>query len=162
MDSNLSSRQNLISTYNKRPKLLQDILKIIYVDAVLYPTTYACLRLNNITYALSGIKKPLLIESSAELLNPCTGFNMTMENLRDMIYYLVKEGRFSMSDLERTDWFFANVLYEKLYDEIDKRRKQQEEDNKRQEQEMANYQQMQDYQSRMMSNINQYMPSGLN
>lgn len=85
-----------------------------------------------------------------------------MENLRDMIYYLVKEGRFSMSDLERTDWFFANVLYEKLYDEIDKRRKQQEEDNKRQEQEMANYQQMQDYQSRMMSNINQYMPSGLN
>ena len=37
--------------------------------------------------------------------------------------------------------------------------KQQEEENKRQEQEMANYQQMHDYQSRMMGNMSQGMPS---
>lgn len=103
-----------------------------------------------------------MINSAAELINPCKGFNHTFEQLINMIYYLVKEGHFSMSDLERTDWYFANLLYETLYDEIEKRRKYEEEQNKQHELEMSNYQQMQNYQSQMMNNINQYMPTGFN
>ena len=76
-----------------------------------------------------------------------------------MIYYLVKEGHFSMGDLLRVDWFYADLFYDKLYDEIEKKRKHEEEENKRQEQEMSNYQQMQDYQSKMMESMNHYMPS---
>lgn len=87
------------------------------------------------------------------------GFNHTFEHLLNMIYYLVKEGHFTMIDLEHTDWYFANLLFEKLYDEIEQKRKHDEEQNKQQEQEMARYQQMQDYQSRMMESMNNYMPS---
>lgn len=65
-----------------------------------------------------------------------------------------------MMDLEHTDWYFASLLYDTLYDEIDKRRKHEEEENKRREQEMSTYQQMQDYQSKMMDNMNSFqMPS---
>ena len=64
-----------------------------------------------------------------------------------------------MADLEHCDWFFVDLLYEMLKDEVEKKNKQQEEDNKKHEQEMANYQQMQDYQSRMMGNMSQGMPS---
>ena len=76
-----------------------------------------------------------------------------------MIYYLVKEGHFTMIDLEHTDWYFAYLLFDTLYDEIEKRRKHEEEQNKQQEQEMAKYQQMQDYQNKMMDSMNNYMPS---
>lgn len=84
---------------------------------------------------------------------------MTYEQLLNIIYYLVKEGHFSMSDLLKTDYEFVMFLYDKLEDEFNKKRKQQEEENKKHEQEMANYQQMQDYQSKMMGNMNQFMPS---
>lgn len=67
-----------------------------------------------------------------------------------------------MMDLEHTDWYFANLLYETLYDEIEKKRKHEEEENRKQEQEMAKYQNIQDYQSRMMENMNNYMPSTFN
>ena len=134
-------------------------LKNIYEEVELFPTTYKCLKANNISYATFGIKKPLLIECSAELLNPCTGFNLTFDTLINMIYYLVKEGHFTMIDLEHTDFFFANMLYETLYEEVKKKQKQQEEENKRQEQEMAGYQQMQEYQSKMMDNMSSFMPS---
>ena len=86
---------------------------------------------------------------------------MTFEHLRDMIYYLVKEGHFTMMDLEHTDFFFADILYEKLYEDFEKQKKQQEEENKEREREMSNYQQMQDYQSKMMSSLNNYIPSGM-
>ena len=128
---------------------------------MLCPTTYGCLSYNNITFRTNGIKKSL-IDCSAEVLNPCTGFNLTHETILNMIYYLVKEGHFGMSDLLRIDWFYANLFYEKLYDEIEKKRKHDEEDNKRQEQEMANYQQMQDYQYKMMNTMGagmQQMPT---
>lgn len=75
-----------------------------------------------------------------------------------MYYYLVKEGHFSIMDLNNTDWFFANLLYEKFADEVEKRNKQQEEENRRQEQEMANYQNMQNFQSKMMDSISHYNP----
>ena len=130
----------------------------MYVEYALCPVTYACLKQNNITYDTIGIKKTL-INSAAELLNPCTGFNHTFEQLLNMIYYLVKEGHFTMMDLEHTDWYFANLLFETLYDEIEKKRKHEEEQNKKQEQEMMNYQQMQDYQSKMMDSMSNYMPS---
>ena len=66
-----------------------------------------------------------------------------------------------MSDLERSDWYFVNLLYDTLREEIEQEAKRREEENRRQEQEMANYQQMQDYQSKMMDNMNynQNMPS---
>lgn len=158
MDSNLYSKQNSISTYNKPTYSVNELLKKIYIDCALYPTTYAYLSSNNITFNTTGIKKTL-INSSAELINPCMGFNHTFEHLLNMIYYLVKEGHFTMIDLEHTDWYFANLLFEKLYDEIEQKRKHDEEQNKQQEQEMARYQQMQDYQSRMMESMNNYMPN---
>lgn len=133
----------------------------MYVEYALCPVTYAFLKLNNITFESSGIKKTL-INSVAEVINPCIGFNHTFEQLINMIYYLVKEGHFTMIDIEHTDWYFANLLFETLYDEVEKRRKHEEEQNKKQEQEMANYQQMQDYQSKMMDSMSHYMPSMLN
>ena len=75
-----------------------------------------------------------------------------------MYYYLGKEAHFSISDLDKCDWFFAHNLYEMFAEEVEKKNKQQEEENKRQEQEMANYQQMQDYQSKMMNNMGASMP----
>lgn len=153
---------NSRSTFNdptQREITLSECFEKIYVDCALYPTTYACLSSNNITFRTNGIKKTLL-GCSAEVLNPCTGFNLTHDTLLNMIYYLVKEGHFTMTDLIHTDWFYADLFYEKLYDEIEKKRKHDEEENKRQEQEMSNYQQMQDYQSKMMENMSHYMPSG--
>lgn len=146
-------------TYNnKLEKSYVEILYDIFEKYAICPTTYAFLKLNNISFSGCSIKKTL-IGCSAEVLNPCTGFNFTRERLLNIIYYLVKEGHFSMADLEHCDWFFVDLLYEMLQDEFEKKNKQQEEENKRQEQEMANYQQMQDYQSRMMGNMSQGMPS---
>ena len=144
----------------KRETTLIDCYKSIYVDYALYPVTYACLSSNNITYKTTGIKKTL-IDCSGEVLNPCIGFNLTHEHLLNMIYYLVKEGNFGMNDLLHTDWFYADLFFEKLYDEIEQKRKHDEEENKRQEQEMAHYQNMQNMQSKIMDNMNQYMPQSM-
>ena len=157
MVSNQSSKSSFQSTsniikYHPSGECLRDIYETFSVC----PTTYKFLKTNRISYITSNIRKPLLIETSAEIINPCTGFNLTFDYLRDMIYYLVKEGHFTMMDLEHTDFFFADILYEKLADEIEKRNKQQEEENREREKEVMNYQQMQDYQSRMMSGLGNY------
>lgn len=136
-------------------------MKKIYEVCTLYPTTYAVLKSCGITSATSGIEKTL-IRSSAELINPCIGFNHTWDQLINMIYYLVKEGHFSMHDLLYTDWFFVDLLYNTLYEEIKQKNKQQEEENRRQEQEMAKYQNMQDYQNKMMDNMNNFNLNNFN
>ena len=161
MDLNRYSKLNSKSTYNEHLDILTitDSLKLVYVTCSLYNTTYKFLNTLGLNYATFGRERSL-IRSSAELLNPCTGFNLTFEHLLNMIYYLVKEGNFSMSDIERTDYYFADLIYEKLYDDYEQRRKQQEEENRRQEQEMSSYQQMQNYQAQMMNNMNNYIPSG--
>ena len=122
--------------------------------------SYPILQGFGISYKNSGYTRSL-IRTSAEVLNPCGGFNYTWEQLVNIIYYLVKEGHFAMSDLERSDWYFVSLLYDTLREEIEQEAKRREEENRKQEQEMANYQQMQDYQSKMMDNMNynQNMPS---
>ena len=139
-------------------KTNNELFKEIFEEVKLYQTTYNVLKGFGINYNSTGYEKSL-IRSEGEILNPCTGFNYTLKQLLNMYYYLGKEAHFSISDLDKCDWFFAYNLYEMFAEEIEKKNKQQKEENERQEQEMANYQQMQEYQSRMMGNMSQSMPS---